>query len=125
MKRIALFGVIVISILCAACSSWERQTYQTLAAARAVINQAVRGYQSGAIPRTPAAYGVIHRARLADEAAVQAFETYAELRLGSQNSNQIAAAQAMVKTLMRQLPAIMAPLDLLLRPAASPHKTTS
>ena len=121
MKRIALFGVIVISLLSAACSSWERQTYQTLAATRAVINQAVRDYQSGAIPRTPASYAVIHRARLADEAAVRAFETYAELRLGSQNTSQIAAAQAMVKTLMLQLPAIMSPLDLLLRPQKNPN----
>ena len=75
--RIKIALPLLVVLILAACSSWDHTTYQTLAASKAVIDQAAADYNAGTLPKTAAVKAVIEKAQGAQRAAVTAFEAYA------------------------------------------------
>ncbi len=116
-KISGLFSLILVAAVClmlAACSSWERTTYQTLAATKATIDQAAADYRAAKIPQTQETYVLITKARAADALAVEAFGAYASLKVGGGSSSALINAQNKVVALMAALAASLKPLEALL-----------
>lgn len=91
------------------CTSWERQTYQTLAASKAVIDQAQADYEARGIPRTEAAFATITRAKAAQQTAVDAFKNYELAKAGgSASASATAQAQTVTAQALLALPALIA-----------------
>ncbi len=75
--RIAVYLAVVMAVVSLiGCSSWERQTFQTLAASKAVVDQAVQDYNAGSIEQSQVNHDAIDKARHAHDAAVDAFHVY-------------------------------------------------
>jgi hypothetical protein len=69
---IALLG----SFLLTGCTNWERDTFNGLAASKAVIEQAQKDYTAGTIKETACSYAVINDAKAAQTVAVNAMVIY-------------------------------------------------
>lgn len=105
----------LIAVLLAGCADWERQTFQTLTAAKAVIDQASNDYNAGVIPKTAQNYLLLTKAQQAKDFAVTAFKSYwdvksaveQELKSGSITGSgaqaKLAAARAGVTAALRDL----------------------
>ena len=118
MKRkhliLSVIFVGLLALLYAGCSSWERTTYQTLAASKATIDRAASDYRAGKIPQSQQTYELILKARAADTLAVDAFGAYAALKVGGGSSTALGAARAKVITVLDALSAAIGPLETLL-----------
>jgi hypothetical protein len=121
-------------------SSWERSTYATLAAGKAVIDCAVAGYNhfdadirhactvnpddpafdpaQFYLPQTREAQQAIEKARQVQVACVEAFAGYAVARVTKDKSATLADKQAAVAGYLAQLPALLDAVKALL-----PHGT--
>jgi hypothetical protein len=110
-------------------SSWERDTYATLAAGKAVIDCAVAGYNhfDGDIrhacaanpddpgfnaadfylPQIREAQQAIEKARQVQTAAVEAFAGYAVAKVAKDSSATVTQKQAAVVDYLQQLPALL------------------
>jgi hypothetical protein len=77
MKRIL---VVSLLLLVAGCSNWERQTFQTLSASKAVLDQAQADYTTRTIPQTHCAEAIINDGKAAQTAAVDAMVVYEQLK---------------------------------------------
>jgi hypothetical protein len=77
MKRILVLSLL---LLVAGCSTWERSTFQTLSASKAVLDQAQADYTSRTIPRTHCAEAFINDGKAAQTAAVDGMVTYEQLK---------------------------------------------
>lgn len=77
------------------CSGFERNTFNTLSASKAVLDTAQSDYQSRKIPQTHCAYFIINDAKVADKAAVSAMVAYEQLKV---TKGDLAAEQAIVTT---------------------------
>jgi hypothetical protein len=69
------------------CNTWERNTFNTLAATKAVIDTARADYTAGKIPNNACTYAVLNDATAADKAAVDAMIVYEELKAKNGNLN--------------------------------------
>jgi hypothetical protein len=125
--------------------TWERTTYATLAAGKAVIDCAVAGYNHfdadirhacAADPNDPAfdpsrfyiaqtreAQQAIEKARQVQIACVQAFEGYAVAKLGKDATVSLPAKQATVAGYLAQLPVLLNAVRALI--GATPRPSTS
>lgn len=121
-KFLALALLISACACLAACSSWAQTTYKTLAASKAVIDQAAADYNSGQLPQTATVRNLIAQARTAQTTAVEAFQAYAAAKLVG--SSDAATKQAAVTTLIGDLTSIVGQLQAALA-RASPVKTGS
>jgi hypothetical protein len=106
---------ITIVVACAAlllgttaCNDWERQTFQVLAASKAVIDQAQDDYETSALPRTIPVYNAINAAKDAQTLVVQSMVTYEQLKASSASSDALTKQQAIVETALVRLPALIA-----------------
>src|SRR5258708_25884171 len=110
-------------------SSWEQNTYATLATGKALIDCAVAGYNhfdadirhacaanpsdpafdpaKFYIPQTRDAQQAIEKARNVQIACVEAFEGYAVAKVGKDKSVPLADKQATVVAYLAQLPALL------------------
>ncbi|HJT54162.1 MAG TPA: hypothetical protein VJ848_09955 [Candidatus Angelobacter sp.] len=110
-------------------NSWERSTYATLAAGKAVIDCAVAGYNhfdadirhacsadpddpsfvpaNFYLPQTREAQQAIEKARQVQTACVEAFAGYAVAKVAKDGSASVAQKQAAVATYLAQLPALL------------------
>ncbi len=110
-------------------SSWERSTYASLAASKALIDCAVAGYnrfdgdirhacaadpQDPAfdpakfyLPQTREAQQSVEKARAAQVAAVEAFAAYAVAKVGRNPAITVQEKQAVVVAYLEQLPALV------------------
>lgn len=115
MKRNSILVYVTLALLAVAgCTNWERQTYQTLAASQATINQAQADYEGGtAIPHNQAAYTTINTAKTAQTAAVNQMVAYEQLKATGAPASALTAAEAQVETALTQLPAIIAEIKAL------------
>lgn len=122
-------------------NSWERSTYATLAAGKAVIDCAVAGYnhfdadirhacsanpgdpgfdpEQFYLPQTRAAQQAIEKARQVQSACVEAFAGYAVAKVAKDKSATIAEKQAQVVAYLAQLPALLETVRNLLPQKAS------
>lgn len=96
-------------LLCAAgfagCTSFERNTFNTLAASKAVIDQAQADYTAKTIPETQCTYALINDAKAAQTVAVNAMVVYEQ----EKNAGKDLTAQTAVVTAdLAALPALIA-----------------
>ena len=111
-------------------NGWERSTYATLAASKAVIDCAIAGYNGSDadirrycaadpadpafdpkqfhIPQTREAQQAIEAARRSQTAAVQAFEAYAVAKVAHDPSVSLAAKESAVISEVARLPELIA-----------------
>lgn len=109
---ISLALVLAAALGLAACTSWDRQTYKTLSASKAVIDQAAADYNAGQLPQTAAVRDLIAKARTAQTTAVEAFQAYAAAKLvGSAN---LTARRAAVSTLVGDVTALIGQIEAVL-----------
>lgn len=106
MKRFKLFLAAPLILTLAACTNWERTTFQTLSASQATINQAQDDYEAGvSIPKTRIAYDAINTAKLAQTNAVEAMITYENLKATGASKDSLTKAQVAVTTALAVIPA--------------------
>ncbi len=72
---------LVLLLLVAGCSSFERNAYNTLSASKAVIDQAQADYTTRTIPRTHCAEAIINDAKAGQTVAVNAMVVYEQLKV--------------------------------------------
>ncbi|MCU1333896.1 MAG: hypothetical protein JWM08_2888, partial [Candidatus Angelobacter sp.] len=131
---LAFCVVIPASALLTGCvSSWDRTTYASLAASKALIDCAVAGYnhfdadirhacaadpqnatqdaafdpQTFYLPQTRAAQQAVEKARQAQVAAVDAFAAYAVAKVAKDKSATVQEKQMAVVGLLEQFPALL------------------
>lgn len=115
----ALLATVSALALCAfACSNWDQQTYQALAASKAAIDQAAADYNAGRIAQTPAAAAAITDARNAQSAAVKAFQVYAAAKVAAEPAATIEARQQAVMAALTLVPPAIAALRAAIKPKA-------
>ena len=114
MKR---FGVgvtaLVLALMVFGCNTWERTTFKTLSASKAVIDQAKADYRSGAIPVTKCSYALINQATAADSLVVTGFQTYEQEKQSRAAATVLADQQAVVEGLLTQLAPLVADIAML------------
>ena len=126
----ALFVIIPAAALVSGCvNSWDRATYASLAASKALIDCAVAGYNhfDGDIrhacaadpldaafvpakfylPQTRDAQQAVEKARQVQVAAVEAFAAYATAKVGKDKKATIEEKQAAVAEYLQQLPTLV------------------
>ena len=131
-RAVALAMIVPVAMSSMGCytpSSWERSTYATLAAGKAVIDCAVAGYNhfdpdirtacaadagdpafnpaDMYLPQTREAQQAIEKARQVQTACVEAFAAYAVAKVAKDGSATLAQKQAAVATYLAQLPALI------------------
>jgi hypothetical protein len=127
---LAFCVIIPASALLAGCvSSWDRTTYASLAASKALIDCAVAGYnhfdadirhacaadpqdtafdpQTFYLPQTRDAQQAVEKARQVQVAAVDAFAAYAVAKVAKDKSTMLQEKQAAVVGLLEQFPALL------------------
>lgn len=102
MKRI--FASLALVLCLAGCTDFERTSFQTLSASKAVIDEAQADYESSKIPHNSCSYTVINDAKAIQTAAVNAMEVYEEQKAAG---NDLTAQTAVVTTELLTLPAIV------------------
>jgi hypothetical protein len=74
LARLSIF--LALPLLLCGCSTFERDTFNSLAASKAVIDQAQADYTSGTIKQTSCTYTVINDAKAAQTLAVNGMVIY-------------------------------------------------
>ncbi len=105
------------------CNSFERTTFQTLAATQAALNSAQADYEAGCpatitaatpacIPHNQAAYTTITKAKAADALAVNAMVVY-EQEKATGTTASLDTQETVVASELAQLPALLADIKTL------------
>lgn len=101
MRRVPLILLICLCVLAVVgCNTWERNTFNTLASAQAVINTAKADYRAGTIPQTQCAADILNKATAADTVAVNAMVVYEQEKASGGN---LQAQQAVVDSALTQI----------------------
>lgn len=75
--RIKITAALTLCLCLAGCTSFERSTFQTLSASKAVLDQAQTDYEAGTpIPHNQCAYALINDGKAAQTVAVDAMLVY-------------------------------------------------
>lgn len=114
MKR-ALLAVSLLFVL--GCNTWERNTFNTLAATKAVLDTAQNDYENKTIPQTGCSYAIINDAKAADASAVNAMIVYEQLK--AQKGNLQAQEAAVTSDLLTLAPLVVQIESLISNPAAA------
>jgi hypothetical protein len=91
----------------AGCTDWERTTYQSLSASKAVIDSAAADYRAGTIKQTKPAYDLIEQAQKAQIVAVKAMGDYEVIKASGANSVGLQAAQVEAMTALAVIPPLV------------------
>lgn len=102
MKRILVLAVLALCVT--GCTDFERASFQTLSASKAVIDQAQADYESKALPHTSCSYSIINDAKAIQVTAVNALELY---EVDKAAKTDLTAQTAVVTTALIQLPAVI------------------
>ena len=106
MKRI-LASLALVATLClvTGCDSFERTSFQTLSASKAVIDTAQADYEARTLPHNACSYAIINDAKAAQTTAVNAMVVYE----GEKSAGKDLTAQtAVVAGTIAQIPAVIA-----------------
>jgi hypothetical protein len=87
----------------AGCDDFERKTFQTLSASRALIDQAQIDYETGTLPHTQASYDAINKAKDAQTAAVRAFQEYEAAKLSVNQNSDVTVQTAALNSALSSL----------------------
>lgn len=110
---LVLLAALLIPFAMVGCTSWERSSFQTLAASKAVIDQAQVDYESGKLPHSKAVYDAVNKAKGAQTLAVNAMVTYEGMKAQGAHQTALQAAQTDVAIALEALPAILADIKAL------------
>lgn len=108
MKK--LLAIAAIALMCTGCDSFERTTFKTLSASKAVIDQAQTDYESHALPHSACAYSLINNAKATQTAAVSAMVLYEEEKAAKAD---LASQTALVSSTIASLPPLIVKLKTL------------
>ena len=93
MKKILILAALAFA--CVGCSDFERNTFNTLASSKAVIDKSQVDYEARTIPHNQCAYSLINNAKAAQTVAVNAFLDYESIKAaGKDLTAQTAAVTA-------------------------------
>lgn len=108
------FGVgvvaLVLVLMVCGCNTWERDTFNTLAVAQGVINQAKADYRDSQIPVNKCSYTLITEATAADTLAVNAMAVYEQEKTAG---GDLSAQQAIVTNELTSLGPLVSDIGLL------------
>ena len=110
---IALFALGFTLGVLTGCTNWEQDTFKSLAASKAVIDQAQTDYEARTIPHTTPVYAAITNAKNAQAVAVNGLLAYEELRTANGTAGALGAQQQLVITALNQLPPLIASIKTL------------
>lgn len=114
MKRLALLSIwLALPLAIVGCTSWERTTYQTLAASKAAIDQAQADYESGKLPHSQTVYDAVNKAKAAQTLAVNSMVTYEQMKATGASQSALQTAQNDVTIALQALPTILADIKAL------------
>ena len=99
MKKFVLLAVCLLTI---GCTNFERNTFNSLAASKAVIDTAQKDYTVGKIVETPCTYALINDAKAAQTTAVNAMLVY-ETAKTSDNEATVTLAIADILPLVAEV----------------------
>lgn len=120
-------AAVLILFLCAGllagCTDWERTTFNTLAASKAVIDQAQVDYEVRAIPKTAANQKAINEAKDLQTIAVQGLETYEQMKAAKASTDALNGQIAAVNTLLANLAPLIADIRAFYTAASTPGAT--
>lgn len=103
MKKILVLAALALA--CVGCNDFERTTFNTLSASKAVIDQSQADYEAKTIPHTQCAYAVINNAKAAQTVAVNAFFDYENIKAAAGDLN--AATLAVTQDLANLAPLVI------------------
>jgi hypothetical protein len=105
-----LYAASVFKELClVALEAVRRTNFQTLAAAKAIIDQVQADYEAGIlVPRSAEAYAVIKATNTAQTRAVNAMVAHERLKAQKASDGALRTAQAKVEAALPELPALIA-----------------
>lgn len=113
-KRIVLSLLIVA---CLGCNTWERNTFNTLASSKAVLDTAQADYENHTIPPTKCAYTLINNGKAAQTIAVDAMVAYEQAK--TTKGNLPAQEATVVGDLAALAPLVVQVQSLIGNPAAA------
>lgn len=120
MKK-ALIALSLLFVL--GCNTWERNTFNTLASTKSVLDTVQNDYENKTIPQTQCAYAIINDAKAADTTAVNAMITYEQLKASKGN---LQAQEAAVTSDLLTLAPLVAQIEALIaNPATACKGATS
>lgn len=102
MKKI--LAIALLSLCVMGCNDFERTTFQTLSASKAVIDTAQADYEARTIPHNSCSYSIINDAKAAQTTAVNAMVIYEEEKAAK---TDLAAQTAAVTSTLVQLPLLI------------------
>lgn len=106
---LVLLALMIIPLMAAkGCSSFEKTTFQTLAATKAVLDGAQADYESGKLPHSEQVYKALNEAKAADTLAVNAMVVYEQIKATGATASQLEAQSLIVEQLLADLPALIA-----------------
>lgn len=98
MKKILRFCLCIgIVVLAVGCNNFERTSFQSLSASKAVIDQAQADYESGALPHSTCIYTLVNDAKAAQTLGVNAMLAYESVKAA--NGDVTATEAAVVSDL--------------------------
>ena len=117
MKKRIVLAVALLVVLAGGCNTWERNTFNTLASTKAVLDTAQNDYENKTIPQTQCAYSIINDAKAADTSAVNAMIVYEQLK--AQKGSLQSQEAAVVSDLAALAPLVAQIQALITNPAAA------
>lgn len=98
--RILASALLIFCVL--GCTDFERTSFQTLSASKAVIDQAQADYEAKTLPHDACVFGIVNDAKAIQTVAVQALVVYEEEKAASKD---LTAQTAVVASAIAELPA--------------------
>jgi hypothetical protein len=92
MKLSRLFIFLTLPLILCGCTNFERDTFNSLAASKAVIDTAQADYTAKTIPETACTYAVINDAKAAQTVAVNSMLIYEQEKAAGSNLSAQEAA---------------------------------
>jgi hypothetical protein len=107
-----LIAVSLLALSAVACNTWERSSFQTLSASKAVLDTAQTDYGNRTIPQTPCSFALINNGKAAQTAAVDGMIAYEQLKATKGNTTateaQVTADLASLAPIVVQIQALIA-----------------
>lgn len=114
LSAVLIAGTLVMA---SGCNSWERNTFNTLATSKAVLDTAQADYEAKTIPQTGCSYGIINDGKAAQTVAVNAMVAYENLK--AQKGNLAAQEAIVVSDLVALTPLVVQVQSLISNPAGA------
>ena len=99
-----LLAALTLCLCLAGCTDFERSSFQTLSASKAVIDQGQADYEARVIPKNACSYAIINDAKAVQNSAVAAMVVYEQEKVVK---GDLTAQTAVVVAELGRLPALI------------------